>query len=40
MTDLQKQGAKQNWRPVTLLNIDYKIATKAISNRMKNSLPK
>ena len=24
-----------NWRPICLLNIDYKIATKAISNRLK-----
>ena len=28
-----------NWRPITLLNIDYKIATKAMPNRMKNVLP-
>ena len=28
-----------NWRPITLLNIDYKIATKAISNRIKKVLP-
>jgi len=26
-----------NWRPITLLNIDYTIATKAISNRIKKS---
>ena len=25
----------KNWRPLTLLNCDYKIATKAISNRTK-----
>jgi len=30
----------QNWRHVSLLNIDYNIATKAISNRMKTVLPK
>ena len=29
-----------NWRPLTLLNTDYKIATKAIANRIKNFLPK
>ena len=26
----------KNWRPLTLLNCDYKIATKAIANRLKN----
>ena len=26
----------KNWRPLTLLNCDYKIATKAIANRIKN----
>ena len=30
----------KNWRPLTLLNCDYKIATKAIVNRIKTFLPK
>ena len=30
----------KNWRPLTLLNCDYKIATKAIENRLKTHLDK
>ena len=29
-----------NWRPITLLNIDYKIASKTIAKRIENVLPK
>ena len=30
----------KNWRPLTLLNCEYKIASKAIASRVKNFLPK
>ena len=29
----------KNWRPLTLLNCDYKIAAKALANRLKKVLP-
>ena len=30
----------KNWRPIALLNSDYKIAAKTIANRLQNVLPK
>ena len=29
----------KNWRPITLLNIDYKIATKCAAKRLEKVLP-
>ena len=29
----------KNWRPITLLNVDYKVAAKAIAARMESTLP-
>ena len=43
ITLLPKDGKNleilSNWQPITLLNTDYKIATKAILNRLKKVLP-
>ena len=42
ITLLLKKGDRtklQNWCPITLLNTDYKILTKALSNRLKQVLP-
>ena len=30
----------KNWRPITLLNYDYKISSKCIANRIQKVLPK
>ena len=30
----------KNWRPITLLNCDYKVATKSIASRMRKVLPR
>ena len=30
----------ENWRPISLFNCDYNIATKAIANRIKTVIPK
>ena len=29
----------KNWRPITLLNVDYKIASKAVATRMESTIP-
>ena len=35
----QTSAVPKNWRPVSLLNCDYKIAAKAVATRMKRVLP-
>jgi exonuclease III len=42
LTLLYKNGEREllkNWRPITLLNVDYKIIAKCLSNRLKPILP-
>ena len=44
LTLLEKRGKSRlhikNWRPVSLLNVDYKILTKCLAERIKQVLPK
>ena len=43
ITLLYKKGEREdiaNWRPISLLNVDYKIITKLFSERLKPLLPK
>jgi hypothetical protein len=34
------KGQLKNWRPISLLNVDFKILTKILNHRMKSALPK
>ena len=37
---MTKKNCLKNWRPISLVCVDYKILTKMISNRLKLTLPK
>ena len=43
ITPIEKKGKDrsllENWRPISLVNVDTKIMTKAIALRIKNVLP-
>ena len=43
ITLIEKKGKDrsflENWRPISLVNVDTKIMTKAIASRIKNVLP-